>query len=163
MKRFKICPCCKESKKVSCFSKDKNTKDGLDVYCKICKYEKVKKYKDSPKGKEQNRISSRDYRKRHPEMVKESNKKGSLKYFFGSEAVEIFNKLFEQQKGCCAICGRHQSELNNRLSLDHDHDRSDFRGLLCKRCNTLAGSSKSHIGLLEKVIEYLETFYEGDR
>lgn len=40
----KTCPRCKEEKDPSLFGKDKNRKDGLNPYCKICLNEKSKNY-----------------------------------------------------------------------------------------------------------------------
>lgn len=50
-----------------------------------------------------------------------------------------YNELFEKQKGCCAICGKHQSELEKTLHVDHDHKTGKVRGLLCQRCNQALG------------------------
>ncbi len=44
-------------------------------------------------------------------------------------------EFFEKQKGCCAICGKHQSQFKMRLALDHNHRTGKLRGLLCYRCN----------------------------
>jgi hypothetical protein len=43
--------------------------------------------------------------------------------------------LFIKQNGCCAICGKHQSEFKHRLNLDHNHKTLQIRGLLCYYCN----------------------------
>lgn len=45
-------------------------------------------------------------------------------------------KMFDKQQGCCAICGKHQSELKMRLDVDHDHKLNFVRGLLCRYCNS---------------------------
>jgi hypothetical protein len=43
--------------------------------------------------------------------------------------------MFEDQKGCCGICKRHQSEFKKRLGVDHNHSTGKIRKLLCDRCN----------------------------
>ncbi|HEX4851715.1 MAG TPA: endonuclease VII domain-containing protein, partial [Puia sp.] len=49
---------------------------------------------------------------------------------------EKYNELFEFQRGRCAICGKHQSELKRKLFVDHNHETGKVRGLLCFKCNT---------------------------
>lgn len=44
-------------------------------------------------------------------------------------------KPLEEQKGCCAICGKHQSKLKSKLHVDHCHVTGKVRQLLCKTCN----------------------------
>ncbi len=73
---------------------------------------------------------------------------------------EQYNNLYSKQKGQCAICGIHQSELERRLDIDHNHKTEEVRGLLCMHCNLLvgkveAGRIKKKI-LLEKVNAYLD-------
>jgi hypothetical protein len=69
---------------------------------------------------------------------------------------EDYNNLFQKQKGCCAICGIHQSESKHRLHIDHDHNTGKVRGLLCGNCNTGIGNLRDSIDLLKKAIGYLE-------
>jgi len=76
------------------------------------------------------------------------------KYGFG---IERFNEMFAAQNGCCAICGRHQTEFVKGLAVDHDHDTGAIRQLLCPNCNVGLGSFRDNIGLLAKAIKYLET------
>ncbi len=52
---------------------------------------------------------------------------------------EDYNKLFEQQQGKCAICGKHQTLLKAILNADHDHKTGEVRGLLCIKCNVKMG------------------------
>ena len=70
--------------------------------------------------------------------------------------VDDYNKLFEQQKGCCAICGRHQTDFDKRLSVDHNHTTAVIRGLLCVNCNSAIGFLRDDAILLKKALEYLE-------
>lgn len=50
-----------------------------------------------------------------------------------------YNKLFKKQKGCCAICERHQSEFDRALCVDHNHSTDEVRSLLCFWCNFKVG------------------------
>lgn len=47
--------------------------------------------------------------------------------------LEEYNLLLESQDGKCAICRVEPKKLS--LSVDHDHDTGEVRGLLCPRCN----------------------------
>lgn len=63
----------------------------------------------------------------------------------GKRQEQVFTLLLQRQHSCCAICGRHVSQLyrrgyarNNlhyRLYLDHCHSTGMIRGLLCNGCN----------------------------
>lgn len=53
--------------------------------------------------------------------------------------IKQFYLQFRVQKECCAICGKHQSKLDNLLCIDHDHKTNKDRGLLCRGCNTRLG------------------------
>ena len=69
--------------------------------------------------------------------------------------MKEYNKIFSQQKGNCAICGTHQSQLTKSLHVDHDHDTKIVRGLLCPKCNTGIGLFNDNKELLKNAIDYL--------
>jgi hypothetical protein len=50
-----------------------------------------------------------------------------------------YNEMFKNQKGCCAICGKHQSEFDKPLFVDHNHETGEVRDLLCNWCNYMVG------------------------
>lgn len=50
-----------------------------------------------------------------------------------------YNELLAQQSEKCAICGKHQSEFDYPLHVDHNHQTGKVRGLLCVGCNTGLG------------------------
>ena len=70
--------------------------------------------------------------------------------------LEDYNKLFQRQKGCCAICHRHQSKLKRGLFVDHDHKTDIVRGLLCQKCNSALGLFRDKIKYLRRGLRYLE-------
>lgn len=70
--------------------------------------------------------------------------------------LEDYNKMFENQDGCCKICGRHQSILKKPLFVDHCHTTGKIRGLLCGSCNSSLGFAKDDIRILENMIKYLQ-------
>jgi hypothetical protein len=84
-------------------------------------------------------------------------RKHTLKKNFGLSLAQ-YDLMFNEQGGCCAICGRHQSELKKALAVDHDHKTGNIRKLLCARCNILLGFAKDNVELLEASIKYLNDF-----
>ena len=67
-----------------------------------------------------------------------------------------YNQTFADQKGCCKICGIHQSELKKALCVDHDHNTMEIRGLLCDPCNTGLGLLGDNTEGLLSALRYLE-------
>ncbi len=66
---------------------------------------------------------------------------------------EQWRKIYEHQKGLCAICG---NPLPDTCTLtDHDHKSGLIRGLLCFRCNKSLGEDIT-IPFLLKLLEYLQ-------
>lgn len=66
----------------------------------------------------------------------------------------LWDKLFIQQEGRCALCGVGDKEL----LIDHDHKSGQVRGLLCRSCNGWMGHhlDKEHDhDFLRKALEYL--------
>lgn len=72
--------------------------------------------------------------------------------------TEDYNNMFVEQKGKCLICNKHQSELDKRLAIDHNHETGVVRGLLCCKCNTGIGMLSDDIGIVRKAVEYLEKY-----
>ena len=70
-------------------------------------------------------------------------------------STQDYNRMFEKQKGRCAICGGHQVDFSRALAVDHDHKTSKVRGLLCINCNNGLGFFKDSRGILIKAIQYL--------
>ena len=68
---------------------------------------------------------------------------------------EQYNNLFVSQNESCAICYKHQSQLNQKLSVDHCHATGKVRGLLCKHCNHALGKFEDNIQTLQSAIKYL--------
>lgn len=53
--------------------------------------------------------------------------------------------------GACNACGS-----TERLCVDHNHDTSEVRGLLCNECNLTLGYMHDDISRLEALINYLK-------
>lgn len=68
---------------------------------------------------------------------------------------EQYDQCFQSQKGCCAICGKHQSELKKALHVDHCHKTGKNRSLLCHKCNLVIGLFEDNDAALERAAGYL--------
>jgi hypothetical protein len=75
---------------------------------------------------------------------------------YGPLAFDAVADLARAQDGYCAICGRHQSEFQRGLCIDHDHATGKIRGLLCFSCNGGLGQFADSIERLEVAIAYLK-------
>lgn len=67
-----------------------------------------------------------------------------------------YNKMYQEQEGCCKICGRHETEFPNRLAIDHDHETGKVRSLLCSPCNVSLGGFQDSVIVVEKALKYLK-------
>lgn len=81
-------------------------------------------------------------------------RENSLRRDYGITSAD-YNEMFDEQEGCCAICGTHQSEMGKRLMVDHDHKTGRVRSLLCHHCNALLGFARDDVNALEAAIRYL--------
>lgn len=67
---------------------------------------------------------------------------------------EQFEQMLIDQKRVCAICGL-PNRNGKRLSVDHDHQTSKVRSLLCNSCNLLLGYAEENETTLENAVRYL--------
>jgi len=153
----KQCSTCKEVKGVGEFSKDKRNKDRLQARCKRCDSERSRKWAaDNP---ERSRERSRKWAADNPERKREGSRKWTLKAKYDL-TPEDYDKLHDEQGGVCAICSKAETALDNTrkprsLAVDHCHDTSYVRGLLCGRCNTGIGLLNDDPVLLNKSAGYI--------
>lgn len=98
---------------------------------------------------------SRKWKQDNKEQAKKSDKNWQLKRYYGI-SLEDYNKLLEQQKGCCAICKKNESKFKKGLVVDHDHKTGEVRSLLCPNCNFAIGYAQEDIVILEAMIKYLD-------
>jgi|GEM_PF-2741415 len=72
--------------------------------------------------------------------------------------LEEYEKLLISQDYRCAICGKHDDDIERGLLVDHSHDTNVVRGFLCPTCNVLIGVAKDSIEILESAINFLRPF-----
>lgn len=85
---------------------------------------------------------------------KDRERQDRLRYLYGENATPaLYDELYDQQGGRCAICGAPPN--GRRLGLDHDHDTGEIRGLLCVNCNSAIGKLCEEPALFEIAVVYL--------
>jgi len=122
-----------------------------------------------------------EWRKANPELWKTTVTKARKKWeqkqkekfgeYWGSSrhrkrrygiTLDQYNALFLKQNGLCAICHRPETETDSRtgriksLHVDHNHETTEIRGLLCLSCNGAIGLMKDNPAILRSGAEYLE-------
>jgi hypothetical protein len=108
--------------------------------------------------RKQRRLNNIDkFRKREKEydlkrnlIDPERSRRNQLIRDFGI-TIDVYNKMYEEQKGRCAICNKEFKSL----CVDHSHFTNDIRGLLCHQCNLMIGNAKENIDILKNAINYL--------
>lgn len=129
---MKSCSICKEVKETSAFYSNKNTRDRLSSACIPC-----------------SRVRSRAYITKHRYGL----------------TIESYQAMLEAQDNSCAACGIEFDEVT-RPNVDHDHKCCSgvktcgkcVRGLLCSKCNSMAGAIEYNLPYLDDVLRYL-TFH----
>lgn len=129
----KICKTCGVEKDVKEYQKDITKKDHLRPYCKECTSKRRKQL-----------------------LSKETIRQRNLEKNFGKGALDVYKKLFEEQKGVCAICSSPENGRYSHLSIDHNHDTNQIRGLLCNNCNRGIGLLKDNPELMRRAADYVE-------
>lgn len=137
---MKRCSRCDEEKPPEEFYNHRINKDGLYSHCiECCGRDNDKDY--AIRGKNPDRIlRERQYH---------------LKRRYGL-SLEQYDELFNQQEGCCAICLKHQSDLGQRLAVDHDHVTNEIRGLACTFCNHRVIGRHRDADMIRRLAAYLE-------
>lgn len=110
------------------------------------------------------RCASAGYRARFPEKLVKYKRDFALRhprYARGAKLRQKYNltlaqedALLAKQKGRCAGCGRKFS-AKERPHVDHCHNTKVVRGLLCRACNSFAGTIKDDWKRCAQLAEYL--------
>lgn len=144
MEESKKCENCKEIKAFSLFYKNRNNKDGLQYYCKVCADTNIK----LSRQKKEDRIT-----------IKEQQRNAHLKHKYGL-TQELFLDKLEEQHYNCAICNSKLEDKGHNTQIDHCHTTGKVRDILCQHCNRGLGSFKDSIENLKIAIKYLEKYKE---
>ena len=115
------------------FTKDKRRKYGRGSTCTSCENKRKQKWKDE-------------------------NKELDVKIrrnCFHVSAYGITTEEYEEcmsTSDCCEICG-----TNEKLVYDHDHTTMEFRGVLCRGCNSALGHLGDNREGLVKALSYFDS------
>ncbi len=147
------------------FRPDKRYKNGLTTWCRVClRAANTKNKREHRNSSEKNKVAARKYQKKYREANPDKYRSSQMKSVYGI-TLEQYNKMFENQKGLCAICGLPETHKNmyglKGLSIDHNHNTNKVRGLLCNNCNLAIGQLKvDSFGILnlQKATEYLRLY-----
>jgi len=88
--------------------------------------------------------------------MKEYRLKNNILY--GRSLYDISEYRKTQQ--VCEICGLEEKAMHNKtssskLSVDHDHNTGEFRGLLCSSCNRNLGWAENNLASILTYIKYI--------
>lgn len=101
------------------------------------------------------RTRQKRYAARNPEKIKALAARKRLRKY--GLTVESYNALIDRQLGRCAICHAEIAQIDPALiHVDHCHNTSRVRGVLCVCCNSLLGFAKESTATLQRAITYLE-------
>lgn len=137
---LKWCSGCQTEKPLLEFHKNCSRPDGLQNRCKVCAYASYRK--SYTKHKERNR-----------ETLALNRKRSKLKLLYGL-TLEDYERMVFDQNNKCAICHREMDPPH----VDHDHQSSELRALLCGNCNSGLGMFKESCDLLIRAMSYLDSF-----
>ena len=112
--------------------------DGVFVKAKTCKYG----YRNRCRKCENKRMDGKHYRSRA------GRRESEIRLRYGIELSEYESKM--ATSSICQICG-----TSYKLCYDHNHDTNEFRGVLCRKCNTALGMFNDDKDIVEKALEYL--------
>lgn len=88
--------------------------------------------------------------------TKERAEDRRLKRVYG-KSLSWYKRQDKKQKGVCAICGRPPKKL--KLAVDHNHQTTLVRGLLCMICNRkIVGLIERYKIPLKALIMYFRTY-----
>jgi len=92
----------------------------------------------------------------------EQSKKQNLKHFYGI-SVEDYNLKLSTQGDVCDSCGKPETSRRRNgelfaLSVDHNHDTGEIRGLLCFACNCSLGKLRDNLETIQKLYNYRKKF-----
>jgi len=144
--------------------------DGLRPECKQC--QSARQQEGYRRSRERRLAVAAEYRAANRELLaakrltyyhrnRESElarmRAAALKHEYGL-SPEQYMDILDQQGGVCALCGR--PPKSKSLSVDHDHETGQIRGLLCPPCNSALGRLGDAIDGLHRAVAYLETARE---
>ena len=130
---MKVCSVCKQTLDYDEFYLNPRAKSGYSSACKAC--------------------------------TRARGRVAQIKYRYGL-SEEKYQAMMAEQDNCCAACGSKFDSGKRRPEVDHDHKCCPgkttcgqcVRGILCSKCNGMAGGIEYNLAYLDDVLRYL-TFH----
>lgn len=124
----KYCSKCREWKLFELFPKNKNSKDGLNHWCKKCNNKNTSSWQKDKKNN--HKVTNRMIKHRY------------------NITLEERNVLERSQNGLCKICLK-----KKKLVIEHCHRTKKVRGLTCNGCNVKIAWYERNKGRIEEHVE----------
>jgi len=141
-----------------CKQKEKRPKHA---WCRDCCTEYMRAWRDKPGNRKRLSERQRKYVQSPDRKLQERARGLWRKYKL---TLEEYEKMLDDQEGCCAICGTDKNERGGRdrpLAVDHCHVSGRVRSLLCDRCNSILGYADDSADRLLRAALYLIEFQGG--
>jgi hypothetical protein len=154
---MKKCLKCLRLLPITEYHKDKSRASGLREKCKDCrcKYEKIVKKKCVACG-DDFEVSGLSKGQKYCGKVCQR-----VHIRYGIDEYKLEDLLIRSNYKC-SICGEDEVNIDKRtgkiyeLSIDHNHNTGEVRGVLCTNCNAGLGHFKDNIDSLKKAISYIK-------
>lgn len=136
----KECRVCGKRKSFTEFWEDCTSADKKGAKCKLCA-----------------EVQRKARVKANPSKYSSMSRKYALMSNYGV-SIEEYDRLFDIQRGACAICGStsSNSKKSAHFHVDHCHTTGVVRGLLCHSCNIAIGYMGDSEQVYLNAIEYLK-------
>jgi len=136
----KTCQKCQRLLSQFDFYRTKYSSDGLDQYCKTCRANKNKKWRDPKQNPN------------YLDHLKKQRNKILMMQFNLTPDDKLTILTF--QHNVCAICKQPMKHPN----CDHDHKTGQIRGYLCPMCNRALGRFRDSLDRLQAAVAYMTNF-----
>ena len=130
--QVKIYKDCKANLSLSSFHRNKVLSDGRCVRCKEC-----------------SKARRRAYNAKYPERMRKIQRR--YRYNLTEDQYTRLESITN-----CQICNKSKEDCKVGLVIDHNHETSEVRGVLCSSCNKGLGFFKDNLRLLEQAAHYLD-------
>lgn len=102
---------------------------------------------------------SKEYLNNRPIMRANNDWRNKLKRIYNITEQDYID-MYIKQNGNCSICYKYIEYRGFSTHIDHCHDSTNVRSLLCSNCNTALGLLKENIEVMYRAIDYIEKHRE---
>lgn len=145
----RVCKTCGVNKLIQEFPFNEGKKPCWLRQCKQCYTDR--RVKPSQERKDELNRKRREERLKNPEKWRATHLRSKRRI-----QPEEYDALLKEQDGKCAICKKDPKENERHLCVDHCHETTGIRELLCLKCNSMLGMANDDINIFYTAIAYLE-------